>query len=96
MRSVKSAIRQDQFYYAMIDMAEWQVREGINPAFYNYQRDQNGDCIFNVTFSGDSEAENFVRRFGGSLLVGGHHPFTGPVGTTARPGAWAPRRGLAH
>src|SRR6185436_16732144 len=91
MRSVKSAIRADQFFYAMRDMTEWQVTEEINPAFSTHLRQANGDCIFHVRFAADGDAEKFVKRFGGSLVTEGR-PFAKPIGGLHRPNAWAPRR----
>ena len=91
MRSVKSAIRADQFFDAMLDMTEWQGIEGIEPAFSNYLRKKNGNCIFHVMFAENDEAENFAKQFGGSLAAEGH-PFA-DVGNP-RPNVWTHRRVL--
>ena len=91
MRSVKTAIRADQFFDAMLDMTEWQGIEGIEPAFSNYLRKKNGNCIFHVMFAENDEAENFAKQFGGSLAAEGH-PFA-DVGNP-RPNVWTHRRVL--
>jgi len=88
-RSVKSAIRADQFFDAMIDMTAWNFKEGITPSFSNYRREKNGDCLFNVTFTEDGQAENFMGHFGGSLTADGQ-PFARLIGSV-RPDAWAER-----
>jgi len=91
MRSVKTAIRADQFFDAMLDMTEWQGVQGIQPEFSNFLRQKNGDCIFHVMFAENDEAENFAKHFGGSLAAEGH-PFS-DIGNP-RPNVWAHRRVL--